>query len=75
MNAAPDLVARLQAAGDPLHLLAAEALVNWQATTERLHERVTQLEAIARLNGEPIRNMQRAATEAARQAVQAMRRG
>ena len=42
-----DLISRLRAAGDPLHLLAADAL--------------EQLEAVARLNGETIRSMQRAA--------------
>jgi hypothetical protein len=58
-----DLVARLRAAGDPLHLLAAEALVAWYAEVERLRARVLQLEAVARLNGETIRSMQAAREE------------
>ena len=64
---AMELVSALSAAGDPLHLMAADALVQWRATAERLQERVSQLEAIARLNGETIRNMQQAAVEAARE--------
>jgi hypothetical protein len=48
-----DLVARLRAAGDPLHLLAAEALVAWYAEVERLRARALQLEAVARLTGGP----------------------
>ena len=58
-----DLVARLRAAGDPLHILAAEALVAWCAEVERLRARALQLEAVARLNGETIRSMQQAARE------------
>ena len=45
-----DLIRDLRAAGDPLHLMAAEALVASSALAERLQERVHQLEAIARLN-------------------------
>ena len=44
--------------------MAAQALVNWRATAERLQERVARLEAIARLNGETIQGMQQAAAEA-----------
>ncbi|HEY6924680.1 MAG TPA: hypothetical protein VI653_14500 [Steroidobacteraceae bacterium] len=62
----PDLIALLRSAGDPLHLLAADTLVSLQAMAERLQERVYQLEAIARLNGETIRGMQQAAAEIAR---------
>jgi hypothetical protein len=59
-----ELISSLRAAGDPLHLLAAEALVTLHTTAERLQERIHQLEAIARLNGETICNMQQAAAEA-----------
>ena len=58
-----DLVALLRAGSDPLHLMAAEALTVSRATAERLQERVYQLEAIARLNGETIRSMQQATAE------------
>ena len=58
-----DLVARLRAAGDPLHRLAADALVVSCAEAERLRDRVELLEAVARLNGETIRGMQEAARE------------
>jgi hypothetical protein len=50
-----NLVGRLRATADALAASRAEA--------ERLRKRVYQLEAIARLNGETIRNMQRAAAE------------
>lgn len=60
-----DLIRDLRAAGGPLHLIAAEALVARGAELERLQERIYQLEAIARLNGETIRGMQRAAAEIA----------
>jgi hypothetical protein len=43
--------------------MAADALVSWRLTAERLQERIYQLEAIARLNGETIRTMQQAARE------------
>ena len=59
-------MALLRAAGEPLHLMAADALANSGTTTERLQERVCQLEAIARLNGQTIRKMQRAARAAER---------
>ena len=62
MSAAPDLVTQLRAAGDRLHVLAADALEPSGAELERLSERVEQLEAIAGLNGETITNMQRAAS-------------
>ena len=58
-----DLIARLRAAGDPLHLLAADALTAWSAELETLRARALQLEAVARLNGETIRSMQEAARE------------
>ena len=58
-----DLIRRLRAAGDPLHLLAADALISWSAEVERLRARALQLEAVARLNGETIRAMQEAARE------------
>jgi hypothetical protein len=60
-----DLIRSLRTAGDPLHVLAAEALIAWCAEVEKLRARAEQLEAVARLNGETIRSMQRAATEAA----------
>ena len=60
-----DLIARLRAAGDPLHLLAAEALVAGCAEVERLRARALQLEAVARLNADTIQGMQLAAIEAA----------
>ena len=62
-----DLVARLRAAGDPLHLLAADALVAWYAEVEKLRARALLLEAVARLNAETIRSMQEAAREEVRQ--------
>jgi hypothetical protein len=43
--------------------MATDALVSWRLTAERLQERICQLEAIARLNGETIRTMQQAARE------------
>jgi hypothetical protein len=58
-----DLINSLRAAGDPLHLLAAEALVAWYAEVERLRARALQLEAVAHLNGETICAMQEAARE------------
>jgi hypothetical protein len=45
-----------------------------QAEVDRLHERVAQLEAIARLNGETIRNMQRAAAETEREQFRSVTR-
>ncbi|HEY1873100.1 MAG TPA: hypothetical protein VGG67_01740 [Steroidobacteraceae bacterium] len=45
--------------------MAADSITSWRAIAERLQERVYQLEAIARLNGETIRNMQRAAAQIA----------
>jgi hypothetical protein len=56
----------LRAAADPLHLMAAEALGNLGTLAEGLQERVYQLEAIATLIVETIRNMKRAAAEAER---------
>jgi hypothetical protein len=44
--------------------LAAEAVVAPDAEIERLRDRVDLLEAIARLNADTIRRMQRPATEA-----------
>jgi hypothetical protein len=58
-----DLISSLRAAGDPLHLLAAEALAAWYAEVETLRARALQLEAVARLNGETIRAMQAAARQ------------
>ena len=60
-----ELVSALRAAGDRLHVLAADALELSCAEVESLSERVEKLEAIGRLNGETIRKMQRAASEAA----------
>jgi hypothetical protein len=60
-----DLIARLRA-GDPLHLLAADALVARFAEVEKLRARAELLEAVARLNADTIRGMQHAATEATR---------
>lgn len=57
------MISALRSAGDPPHLMAAEALVTLHTTAERLQERIHQLEAIARLNGETIRTMQQAARE------------
>jgi hypothetical protein len=57
------LIARLRAAGDPLHLLAADALVAECAEVETLRARALLLEAVARLNGETISSMQEAARE------------
>ena len=71
----PDLVTQLRAAGDPLHMMAAEALSNLGTLAERLQARVSQLEAIARLNGETIRNQQRAAAEAERAQYRNSNRG
>jgi hypothetical protein len=58
------LIARLRSTGDPLHLLAADALIASSSEAEQLRQRVQQLEAIAKLNAETIRNMKRAAIEA-----------
>jgi hypothetical protein len=58
-----DLIARLRTAGDPLHLLAADALVAWDVEVETLRARALQLEAVARLNAETVRGMQEAARE------------
>jgi len=41
--------------------MPADTLVSWRLTAERLQERIYQLEAIARLNGETSRSMQEAA--------------
>jgi len=62
---AADLICRLRTAGDPLHRLAADALVASLCEIERLTARVEVLQGVARLNVETIRNMQRAAVEAA----------
>jgi hypothetical protein len=61
-----ELVSRLRAAGDPLYLTAADALAASLAELDRLRVRIRVLEAVARLNGETIRSMQRASAEAAR---------
>ena len=58
-----DLIRSLRAAGDPLHLRAAEALVARDTEVERLRARAMLLEAVARLNAETIRSMQEAACE------------
>ncbi len=62
-----DLLTQLRSGGDPLQMLAADALAASSAETERLHERIAQLAAVARLNCETSRNMQRAAAEADRE--------
>jgi len=62
-----DLISSLRAAGDPLHLLAADALIAWCAEIERLRARALQLEAVARLNADTIRSMQEAARAEVRQ--------
>jgi hypothetical protein len=65
-NAAPSsayLVIGLHACEAPLHVMALDALDASSAETHRLLERISQLEAIARLNGEIIRGMQRATGE------------
>ena len=62
MNAA-DLLIQLPAAGDAFHLLAADALTEADAEAQRLRARVMQLEWVARLNAETVRNLQRAAIE------------
>jgi len=51
--------------GAPLHRLAADALVASLCEIERLSARVELIQGVARLNVETIRNMQRAAVEAA----------
>ena len=61
--AALELVPILRTAGDPLHLMAAEALVTLHTTAERLQERVYQLRDDRPLNCETIRGMQQAAAE------------
>ncbi len=53
-----------RAGGDPPQVMAANALDASSAEAERLRARIEQLEAIARLNGETIRGMQRATAEA-----------
>jgi hypothetical protein len=58
-----DLIASLRAAGDPLHLLAADALAAGSAEVEGLRARARLLEAVARLNSDTIRAMQEAARE------------
>ena len=55
-----DLIRDLRAAGDPLHLMAADALMASHAELERLRARLKLIEAVARLNGDTIRAMQRA---------------
>ena len=62
---AADLVSQLRAAGDPLHRLAADALIASLSEIERLTARVELFQGVARLNVETIHNMQRAAVEAA----------
>jgi hypothetical protein len=62
MNPA-DLVASVRAAGDPLHLLAADALVAECAEVEKLRARALLLEAVARLDADTIRAMQVATRE------------
>jgi hypothetical protein len=44
------VISALRSAGDPLHLMAAEALVTLHTTAERLQERIHQLEARGRYN-------------------------
>jgi hypothetical protein len=61
--ASADLIRSLRAAGDPLHLLAADALVAECAEIERLQARALQLEAVARLNAETVCAVQAAARE------------
>jgi len=60
ISAADELITQLRAAADPLHQLAANSLCASRALIARMHERIEQLEAIARLNGETIRAMQQA---------------
>jgi hypothetical protein len=55
-----ELVSALYAAGDPLAITAANALLASRAEASSLRARVEQLEAIARLNAETICTMQRA---------------
>jgi hypothetical protein len=50
-----DLISRLRAAGDPLHLEAAEAITAARAREERLLTRLKLIEGVTRLNGETIR--------------------
>src|SRR5262249_33699933 len=67
----PDgLLNRLRSAGDPLHLIAADALTANSAEIQRLRARIQILEWVARLNGETVRNLQRASIEAAAQTFQ-----
>jgi len=63
--APPDLINRLRASGDPLLVTAADALAASLAEMDRLRVRLRVLEGVARLNGETIRSMQRAAAETA----------
>lgn len=63
MNCA-DLLRDLRAAGDPLHLAAAAALAAAARQEEELRARLELIEGVARLNGETIRSMQRAAVDA-----------
>ena len=64
----------LRKAGNRLHVLAADALASSSAEVERLRNRVAQLEAIARLNGETIQNMQRVAAETEREQFRSVTR-
>jgi len=69
-----ELVSALRKAGNRLHVLAADALASSSAEVERLRNRVAQLEAIARLNGETIQNMQRVAAETEREQFRSVTR-
>ena len=62
----PDLTDRLRVAGDPLHSLAADALTASDAEIARLRSRIQLHEWVARLNGETVRNLQRASDKSAR---------
>jgi len=56
-----ELIPKLLSAGDPLHVLAAEALTAQASVVESLRERAAMFEAIARINAETIHRMQRTA--------------
>ena len=64
-----DLIRKLRAAGDPLHLAAADALAAAARQEEKLRARLKLIEGVARLNGETIRGMQRAAVDVARSRI------
>jgi len=64
--ASDDLIAKLRADDDPLHVQAADALSAQRLEIERLRDRAALLEAVATLNAETIRNMQRAGVEGER---------